>query len=124
MRKYRLTGCARFLIFVLIATPIAYFAASYYNNQNPIQTVQTWFSGESAEQAVEKKMAPPPSSPDSPAAVIDKDSAPDIKRESIPASHRETFREILEHKDRRIEELIRENERLRNQLEQSNNNDE
>jgi hypothetical protein len=39
-RKYKLTGCAKFFIFFIIAAPLAYIGASYYNGQNPFQQVR------------------------------------------------------------------------------------
>ena len=39
-KKYKLTGCAKFFIFFIIAAPLAYIGASYYNGQNPIQEVK------------------------------------------------------------------------------------
>jgi hypothetical protein len=39
-KKYKLTGCAKFFIFFIIAAPLAWIGASYYNGQNPIQEVK------------------------------------------------------------------------------------
>ena len=39
-RKYKLTGCAKFFIFFIIAAPLAWIGASYYNGQNPIEQVK------------------------------------------------------------------------------------
>lgn len=39
-KKYKLTGCAKFFVFFIIAAPLAYVGASYYNGQNPIQEVK------------------------------------------------------------------------------------
>jgi hypothetical protein len=39
-KKYKLTGCAKFFIFFIIAAPIAYIGASYYNGQDPIQKIK------------------------------------------------------------------------------------
>lgn len=41
-KKYKLTGCAKFLIFFIIAAPLAWIGASYYNGQNPIKEVKEW----------------------------------------------------------------------------------
>lgn len=55
-RKYKLTGCAKFFIFFIIAAPLAYLGASYYNGQNPLKEVQEWVqsisnSGDDTEEA-------------------------------------------------------------------------
>ena len=36
-RSYRLTGFARFFIVMLLLVPIAFFVASYINNEDPIE---------------------------------------------------------------------------------------
>ena len=33
--KYKMTGCAKFFIFLLFAVPLAYIGASYYNGSDP-----------------------------------------------------------------------------------------
>jgi hypothetical protein len=55
-RKYKLTGCAKFFIFFIIAAPLAYIGASYYNGQNPLKEVQEWVqsfsnNGDDSEEA-------------------------------------------------------------------------
>ena len=32
--KYKMTGCAKFFIFLLFAAPIAFFASAYFNNED------------------------------------------------------------------------------------------
>lgn len=34
-QKYKMTGCAKFFIFFIIAAPISYIGASYYNGVDP-----------------------------------------------------------------------------------------
>ena len=34
-QKYKMTGCAKFFIFFLIAAPLSYIGASYYNGVDP-----------------------------------------------------------------------------------------
>jgi hypothetical protein len=42
MPRTRLTGFSRLLIFLLIALPIIYFGASYYNGEDPVANVKGW----------------------------------------------------------------------------------
>jgi hypothetical protein len=44
-RKYKLTGCAKFFVFFIIAAPIAYVGASYYNGQDPIKEIREFAGG-------------------------------------------------------------------------------
>ena len=41
-KKYKLTGCAKFFIFFIIAAPLAYVGASYYNGQDPIKKLKEY----------------------------------------------------------------------------------
>ncbi len=41
--KYKMTGCAKFFFFFIIAAPLAYFGASYYNGQDPVQQIKDFF---------------------------------------------------------------------------------
>ncbi len=36
-QKYKMTGCAKFFIFLIIAAPLSYIAASYYNGSDPFE---------------------------------------------------------------------------------------
>ncbi|HHH54151.1 MAG TPA: hypothetical protein ENK91_10865 [Bacteroidetes bacterium] len=38
--KYKMTGCAKFFIFLIIAVPLAYIGASYYNGADPFQKLK------------------------------------------------------------------------------------
>ena len=53
-RKYKITGCARFFIFLLIFTPIVLVGVSYYNGNNPLEQVKELLSIESTERTAEK----------------------------------------------------------------------
>ncbi len=48
-RKYKLTGCARFLIFLLIFTPLVLIGVSLYNGVNPIEKAKELLNIESVE---------------------------------------------------------------------------
>jgi cell division protein FtsB len=39
-RKYKMTGCARFFIVLIILAPLAYLGASYYNGENGIENIK------------------------------------------------------------------------------------
>lgn len=39
-KKYKTTGFARFFLFMLIAAPLAYIGASYYNGEDGIQNIK------------------------------------------------------------------------------------
>lgn len=39
-QKYKMTGCAKFLIFLIIAVPLAYIGASYYNGVDPFAKIK------------------------------------------------------------------------------------
>ncbi len=39
-KKYKMTGCARFLIFFVIFAPLVYFGVSYFRGENPIEPIK------------------------------------------------------------------------------------
>lgn len=39
-KKYKLTGCARFLIFLVIFVPIVYFGVTFFRGENPIEPIK------------------------------------------------------------------------------------
>src|SRR5699024_1177094 len=45
-RRYKMTGCARILILLIVITPIAFFVASYINKADPVEIVSGWFGNE------------------------------------------------------------------------------
>lgn len=55
-RKYKMTGCARFFIFLLIFTPLVLIGVSYYNGNNPLEQAKELLNIESSERPVEKRM--------------------------------------------------------------------
>jgi hypothetical protein len=41
-KNYKMTGFAKFFIFLLLATPLSFIGASYYNGQDPFETIKKW----------------------------------------------------------------------------------
>jgi len=39
-QKYKITGCAKFFIFFIIAAPLSYIGASYYNGADPFEKLK------------------------------------------------------------------------------------
>lgn len=40
MPKYKTTGCFKFLIFLILAVPVAFIASSYYHGEDPLAYVK------------------------------------------------------------------------------------
>ncbi len=43
--KYKTTGCAKFILMLVILTPLAYLGASYFNGQDGLQNIKDLFGG-------------------------------------------------------------------------------
>lgn len=41
--RTRLTPFARLFFFLLVFMPLAYFGAAYYNNEDPVAKIKSWF---------------------------------------------------------------------------------
>ena len=85
-KKYKLTGCARFFIFLVIFAPLVYFGVSYFKGEDPI--------------APFKNIEIP---------ALKKSTPSNVSEESI-------LNESLKAKDARIIELEKENASLREDL--------
>ena len=56
-KKYKMTGFARFIIFMMFFAPMAYIGASYYNGEDGIQKIKDLYkslTSESTEQIAEE----------------------------------------------------------------------
>ena len=60
-KKYRLTGCSKFLFFLIIAGPLAFFGAYYINTGDPMAGIQALCFGtetQEEQQIVKEEEAP------------------------------------------------------------------
>lgn len=58
-RKYKLTGCARFLIFLVIAVPVIYISATLITGTSPLEEVKMMLSGDGEKKELpETKVKP------------------------------------------------------------------
>ncbi len=99
----QLTGFARFLIFLIIATPLIFFGVTYYKGEDPIQTLQNAFAGKTEVSVVE---------PESPKTA----TAPQPSKTEVN-SELAKLRDKMEFTEKRNTELYKENEELKSELE-------
>ena len=102
--KTQLTGFARFLIFLVIAAPLIFFGVSYYKGEDPLQTLQEAFSQPEAE--ANEAPLPAPRGEITPPPVSQTEINSEIAK----------LRDELDFKEKRITDLDRENEELKQQL--------
>ncbi len=50
-KKYKMTGFARFMIFMLFFAPVSYIGVSYYQGEDGIQKIKDLFTSFKSEQA-------------------------------------------------------------------------
>jgi cell shape-determining protein MreC len=43
--KYKVTGCARFFVFLVIFVPAVFFGAAYFRGENGVQIIKDFFNG-------------------------------------------------------------------------------
>ena len=58
MPRTKLTGFSRLLIFLLIALPIVYAGAAYYNGEDPVANVQGWLGLDETDTRADDQTAP------------------------------------------------------------------
>ena len=102
-RRVKMTGFARFVIVMMLLAPLAFIGASYYNGQDGIQNFKNLIGIESSEVVTDEPTREAPSE-----NTRSNGDTYEIKR----------LKDELEYKNQRIEELLRENEMLKKQLEQ------
>ncbi len=90
MPRTRLTGFSRLLLFLLIALPIVYFGASYYNGEDPVAQVKDWIGVE--------------------------EETPSPREESLPRAGEESGTRDQPATFENVQELRAENDRLREDL--------
>ena len=112
-RKYKLTGCARFLIFLLIAGPIIFFAAQYITGTSPWEEFKNLFNGDTV-----KTEAPvvAPQGAEADTLHLDTASTEEPVKES-PSEAEQPIPEVESEWVQRIEELEKRIERLEKLLE-------
>jgi hypothetical protein len=64
--RFRVTGFARFLLMLVIVTPLAYLGASYINGEDGIENIRSLFRGDAKEQQETKPSDEEASSPAAP----------------------------------------------------------
>ncbi|WP_235296723.1 hypothetical protein [Portibacter marinus] len=105
-RKYKMTGCARFLIFLLIFTPLVLIGVSIYNGNNPIDQVKELLNIETTEQPLERNVEN-----DNKTSTVSSEgilkSTIETQKETIQELRKEIsdLKEELQQKDRQIQLL-------------------
>jgi predicted RNase H-like nuclease (RuvC/YqgF family) len=100
-RKYKLTGCARFLIFMVFFVPAIWIGVSIYQGNNPLDALNDLFKTEQVDRP-EKTDKTEKTSPNS------------------SVSELSILRQEIKIKDERIKELEQEIMELKYQLQSQN----
>lgn len=100
-KKYKLTGCARFLIFAVIFVPLVYFGVSYFRGEDPVALIKN----ELPENILPKKKTKP--STVSEEAI--RKGKTDAQRERIIQLEErvDQLEKIIKAKDKQIKQLQR-----------------
>jgi flagellar motility protein MotE (MotC chaperone) len=109
-RSLQVTGFARFFLVMLIVTPVAYVAASYYNGQDGIQKLKNILG---IEKPIFKSKEEPKDAP------LEDEIRNPVKQKSSDENLRtqnKALLEVIETQKTQIEELTRENEELQGKV--------
>jgi len=109
--KYKVTGCARFFLVLIILAPLAYLGASYYNGQDGIENVKKLIGIGDSDSDSQTKV--PEKAKDSEAKEelpSTKNSVDDAEKQSLPATKKE---DTSNDQSERINELTKENAKLK-----------
>lgn len=92
-RKYKMTGCARFFIFLLIFTPLVLIGVNVYNGNNPIDQIKDLLNIEKTEATVETR------------AENEEEPSSTISSEGILKSTIETQKSTIKELRKQVEDL-------------------
>ncbi len=100
-RNFKVTGFARFFLFLIIAAPLTFLGASYYNGEDGIENIKELLGLSSSSSSTEtaSTTAPPPPPP--------------------PPVEDNALEEKIEELEQKNEELRRENAELRQRLKEA-----
>jgi hypothetical protein len=128
-RKYQSTGFARFLLMLLIATPVSYICASYYTGKDGIAEIKAIFlpKTKAAEPVVATVPAPPltelpqqaaPSAAPTIATAPSVQPVMTIRDENLINSQVQKYKDEIAIQQKRLDTLYLQNTALKQQLEQ------
>jgi len=103
-RKARLTVFSRFLIMMLIVGPLAFLGASYYNGENGVETVKDLFNQGNKENVTETR--------------TNRSEANDAEANDKATYKIQKLEEALEYKQKRLDEMHKENEDLKQKIDE------
>ena len=104
-RKARLTVFSRFLIMMLVVGPLAFLGASYYNGENGVETVKDLFNQGGKESVTEKTRT-------------NRSEASDTEADDKATYKIQKLEEALEYKQKRLDEMHKENEDLKQKIDE------
>jgi len=113
--KFKATGLARFILFMVVAAPLIFLGASYYNGEDGVQNLKNLIGmGDKTEE-------PARSEEPSTAPVETKATTPAPAPTPSPSQSRlegqlEKAKDDLATREKRIDELYEENAELKKQL--------
>ncbi len=103
-RKARLTVFSRFIIMMLIVGPLAFLGASYYNGEDGVETIKNIFN-QNKENVTETRTN---RTDEKATAKVDDNTTYKMKK----------LQEELDYKQKRLEEMFKENEDLKQKVDQ------
>ena len=111
-RKYKMTGCARFFLVMIILAPIAYLGAAYYNDENGIGNLKRLVGIEKSEIEYQET--------ENEETQMDLNESDTLENVTKEGSDEMTINQLRDH----ISELEKEIEKLKKQLEEKTKNPE
>ncbi len=94
--KYKVTGCARFFLFLVLFIPAVFFGAAYFRGENGVEIIKDFYhsivgGGSTHEEAKDK--------------AEDKAKAEDEAKDEAKDKEIERLKKELGEKDKEIEQL-------------------
>lgn len=102
--KYKVTGCARFFVFLVLFVPAVFFGAAYFRGENGVKIIKDFYhsivgGGSSTEEAKDKAKAEEKVEDEA------KDQAKEEAKAEAKDKEIDRLKREIEEKDKEIEKL-------------------
>lgn len=112
-KRLKVTPFARFFLAMLVIAPLAYIGASYLNGQDGLQNIKNLFNGEKTEVVQNSELETTATANETSNTNTNANYNNNTDAETATTAELEKLQEDLDYKNQRIEELLKENERLK-----------
>lgn len=112
-KRLKVTPFARFFLAMLVIAPLAYIGASFLNGQDGLQNIKNLFNGEKTEVVQSSEIETTSTTNETSNTNTNTNDNSNTDAGTATTAELKKLQEDLDYKNQRIEELLKENEQLK-----------